>query len=137
MTRTIGWALAMSTHCGYTAMSEEFSLFREAKGLEWEHLQQFAVFLHRRVLAPNSVQRKTLALVFQAKALGVHDSRGDFSIKKMIEGWNKEHVRVPDDRTSMTPDILVRFTRLWCTICQDDYKAALFHEVTLIAFLET
>ena len=74
-----------------------------------DHLQQFGVFLFQKGMAPSSIQGNMLALAFQAKALGVADSIGDFRIHKMIEGWNKERIRMPTDRSPFSPAILMRF----------------------------
>ena len=78
--------------CEYTAVSEEFRLFWVAEGLEpvylvpVEHLQQFAVYLNRKGLAPMPIQAKMSTSAFQAKALRVQDSTVDFRVRKMIEG---------------------------------------------------
>ena len=69
-------------------------------------------------------------LAFQAKTLGVQDSTVDFRVRKMIEEWNKEWVRAPDNRSPMSSDILVRFSRLWVTICRDGYEASFFQAAT-------
>ena len=67
------------------------------------------VYLPCKGLASVSIQGKMPVLGFQAKALGVSDTTGDFRIYKMIEGWGKERVKKPDDRSQFTPAILTRF----------------------------
>ena len=76
------------------------------------------------------------ALAFRAKALGVADSTGDFRICKMIEGQNKERIRMPDDRSPFSPAILMRFGESWGSICSERYEASLFQAATLLTFLE-
>ena len=92
--RAIGMALALRTQVKYRAAGTEFAEFREQLRLDqkWpapvEHIQQFIVALHRKGLAPGTIQCKLAALSFYAKANGFEDCSGDFRIRKMLEGWS-------------------------------------------------
>ena len=50
-----------------------------------------------------------LVLAFQAKAFGVADYTSDFRIHKMIEGWNKERIRTPDDSSPHLKKVVVSY----------------------------
>ncbi|XP_078240222.1 integrase/recombinase xerD homolog [Pogona vitticeps] len=133
-------ALASKMSTKYRAVVKEFSEFRGRARLEqaWpapvEHIQQFIVELHRKGLAPGTIQGKLAALRFYAKANGLKDWSGDFRVRKMIEGWSRERGRSGDDRTPISPGILESLVELWGTICKDGYEKVLFRAASLVAF---
>ena len=133
-------ALAQKTRTKYDRVVGEFFTFRRATELDqvWpipvEHLQQFIVVLHKKGLAPGTIQGKLAALGFHARAQGLKDNSGDFRIKKMLEGWLRERGRRKDGRTPISPGILEGLAKLWGEICRDDYEIALFHAAAVIAF---
>ena len=100
------------------------------------YLEQFGFFLFQKGMAPSSIQGKMSALAFQAKDLGIADCTGDFRIHKMIEGWNKERIRTPDDRSHFSLAILMRFSESQDSLCSDRYEASLFQAATPLTFLE-
>ena len=74
--RAISLAIAPSTRSSYAASCEEFCTICKCKGMgmPWpitvDHLQQFAVRLHLKGLAPHTIQGRMSALAFYAKAMG-------------------------------------------------------------------
>ena len=133
-------ALAHRTRKGYLLTKREFADFRVYTGLDqlWpvpvEHLQQFLVFLHRKGLAPSTIQGKLSALAFYAKSNGYKDTTSDYRIRKMLEGWSRERGRVHDSRTPFSPPLLEQLCDQWESLCRDLYEAALFKAAALIAF---
>ena len=53
----------------------------------------------------------------------------------MIEEWSKEKARLLDDRSPLTPEILVQLCKSWQYICRDNFEIALFKAASLVAFL--
>ena len=85
-------------------MSIEFQEFRKMVNLEpvWpapvEHLQKFIVYLHRKGLAPITIQGRLSVLDFYARVNGYHDYSSEYRIRKMVEGRSKERGRTQDTR---------------------------------------
>ena len=96
-----------------------------------DHLQQFAIHFHFKGLAPHTIQGRLLALAFFAKAHGCLDLAGDFCVKKMIEGWNKERGKQLDMRTPISPRFLAQLSQVWEDVCIDQYEVKLFRAATL------
>ena len=70
------------------------------------HLQQFKVYLHRKGIAPGTIQGKLLALAFHSKVNGFRDFLRDYRVKKMLESWSKERGRVQDSRAPISLPLL-------------------------------
>ena len=138
--KAIGMALAPRTKKSYSAAWVEFQEFLKTTGLEWvwpipvEYLQQFIVSLHRKGLAPSTIQGRLSALAFVAKVNGFKDFSSDFRIKKMLEGWNRERGPVYDTRTPMSPAMLQQLGEQWIKLCNDQYEAKLFKAAAMVAF---
>ena len=99
-------------------------------------MMQFAEHLHRKGLAPRSIQGRMAVLAFYAK---VQECKGyviDFRISKMIEGWSKERGSVKDSRSPFSPAILIRLVNTWHTICRDHFEASLFKAAMVIVVFQ-
>ena len=82
--RAMSLVVAPSTRCSYTAACNKYFAFCEKEGLghDWpasdDHLEQFADHLHRKGLAPRSIQGRMSALAYYAKVEGCKGFSIDF-----------------------------------------------------------
>ena len=137
--RAISLAIAPSTRCNYAAACEDFLSFCRGEDLvrPWlitvDHLQQYGVYLHRKGLAPHTIQGRMSALTFYVKAQGFPDPASDFRVRIMTEGWSKERGSQEDRWTTMPRKILFQLGQVWEDICNDHYEVKLFKAAMLCA----
>ncbi|KAJ7324885.1 hypothetical protein JRQ81_017905 [Phrynocephalus forsythii] len=120
------------------ALAPEIASTTQGLSQQWplpiEHLQRFLVHLHRKGLAPASLQGNLAALAFYAKLKGHNDTTGDFRVRGMIAGWSRERGTIADDRFPLTPQLLVRMGAHWPRVCRDASEVSLFRAASLLAF---
>ena len=68
------------------------------------------------------------------KAQGFLDFSSHFCVRKMMEGWDKEHQKEPDKHSPISPLMLKQVSAAWLLVCRNAYEVSLFKATTLIAF---
>ncbi|XP_053143320.1 uncharacterized protein LOC128341176 isoform X3 [Hemicordylus capensis] len=138
--RAVWASLAPSTRAAYSRQCRAFQDFRTQVGLgqDWpppaEQLMQFLVHLKGKGLSPGAMAGYLAALAFHAKAQGMSDTTGDFRVRRMLEGWTREHPVPLDSRRPLLPAAIQGAVGQFSAICRSPYEASLFHAVTLVLF---
>ncbi|XP_053145691.1 uncharacterized protein LOC128342435 [Hemicordylus capensis] len=138
--RAVWASLAPSTRAAYTRQCRTFQDFRTQVGLcqDWpppaEQLMQFLVYLKGKSLSTGAMAGYLAALAFQSKSQGMADTTGDFRVRRMLEGWTREHPVAVDSRRPLLPTAIRGAVVHYSGICRSSYEASLFRAATLVLF---
>ncbi|XP_053106620.1 uncharacterized protein LOC128325152 isoform X2 [Hemicordylus capensis] len=138
--RAVWASLAPSTRTAYNRQCRAFMDFRTQVGLgqDWpppaEHLMQFLVHLKGKGLSSRALAGYLAALAFQSKARGLADTTGDFRVRRMLEGWSREHPAEADSRKPILPLAIRGAVEHLAGVCRSPYETALFHAAMVVLF---
>lgn len=82
----------------------------------------------------HTIRGRFSTLAFASKVMGFKEYTWDFRIRKLLRGWACKMGPIKDDRYPISPDLLGGLWGTWPAICSSQFKIALLHVASLVAF---
>lgn len=83
-----------------------------------DQLIHYCVTIRSQRLAVQSIRGQLVVISFWLKSKGLLEYTGEFRIRKMVEGWNREFCSVVNDRQPTSSQMLSGLLRELVSICK-------------------